>query len=259
MTLEFKSDLKSFFLTVLVVIILYLIFFNIILKQPLLIKPSFEFIDVALGTDESGTIGQNDNIASYTKESEAVTKNIESKVQNPTENTQVLSDGDIEIPSKPKKKEHVKTNPSTTPTSSVPAAPKAVLKKREDIQVNNPNSNVTHSVNQGDNTKPGIKGTAEGNPESANFNVSKSLISIVKGDRKIQSIDKFKGDVPAATIYASVLVKEDGTSKFIDFESGSSSYDKKYQIAITNYLKRMHFDISDHSSLVIIKFNFIVE
>ena len=50
-----------------------------------------------------------------------------------------------------------------------------------------------------------------------------------------------------------------GTGRFIQIVKGSSSNDAKYKRAITEYLTKIGFNPSDHSSLVTVKFKFEVQ
>ena len=69
----------------------------------------------------------------------------------------------------------------------------------------------------------------------------------------------FNGDVEPATIYAEIEVNPAGVGTFTQITKGSSSNDAKYKTAIKEYLRKISFDKSDHSSVVTVKFKFDVQ
>ncbi|MFM7646055.1 MAG: hypothetical protein ACKO41_05000 [Sphingomonadales bacterium] len=79
---------------------------------------------------------------------------------------------------------------------------------------------------------------------------------VTKGDRKIVRSYAFEGDLNKATIYANILVAPDGTGQLIGLAKGSSTTGSAYKQAITRYLEKMRFDVSDHESMVTVQFNF---
>ncbi|MFN5023321.1 MAG: hypothetical protein ACK5EG_04640, partial [Chitinophagaceae bacterium] len=60
------------------------------------------------------------------------------------------------------------------------------------------------------------------------------------------------------TIYAEIEVSPNGQGRFIQIARGSSSNDVKYKRAIVEYLTKINFNTSDHSSTVTVKFKFEV-
>jgi hypothetical protein len=82
---------------------------------------------------------------------------------------------------------------------------------------------------------------------------------VVKGDRKITKVYSFNGDVEPATVYAEIEVSAAGQGRFIQIVKGSSSNDSKYKKAIIEYLTKIAFNTSDHSSMVTVKFKFEVQ
>jgi hypothetical protein len=82
---------------------------------------------------------------------------------------------------------------------------------------------------------------------------------VVKGDRKITKVYSFNGDVEPATVYAEIEVSAAGQGRFIQIVKGSSSNDSKYKKAIMEYLTKIAFNTSDHSSMVTVKFKFEVQ
>ena len=82
---------------------------------------------------------------------------------------------------------------------------------------------------------------------------------VTKGDRRVTKTYSFNGDVPPATIYAEIEVNPSGVGRFIQISRGSSSNDPKYKRAIIDYLTKISFNSSDHSSTVTVKFKFDVQ
>ena len=64
---------------------------------------------------------------------------------------------------------------------------------------------------------------------------------------------------PVPTIYAEIEVSPNGIGRFVQIAKGSSSNDPKYKKAITEYLTKINFNTSDHSSMVTVKFKFEVQ
>jgi hypothetical protein len=62
--------------------------------------------------------------------------------------------------------------------------------------------------------------------------------------------------VEPATIYAEIEVNPSGAGRFVQIVKGSSSNDSKYKKAIVQYLTKISFNTSDHSSNVTVKFKF---
>jgi len=79
---------------------------------------------------------------------------------------------------------------------------------------------------------------------------------VTRGDRKIVKSYTFKGELDRATIYADVRVSPDGIGTFIQFAKGSGFTTSEYRNAITEYLRNIRFDKSDHTSTVTVQFNF---
>ncbi|HMR93626.1 MAG TPA: hypothetical protein PKC69_14995, partial [Chitinophagaceae bacterium] len=65
-------------------------------------------------------------------------------------------------------------------------------------------------------------------------------------------------DLAKATIYADIKVSPDGIGQFLNFAKGSTATSSAYRTAITQYLRNMRFNKSDHESTVTVQFNFRV-
>lgn len=114
--------------------------------------------------------------------------------------------------------------------------------------------------------KPGGKGDA-GNPngkpdsygDTPGGKTGGSGLRVSKGDRKIINNYIFMGDLPKATINAKIKVNPEGRGVFVGFDKGSTSSDSRYADAIRSYLPNIQFDKSDHTSDVVVPFNFKVQ
>jgi hypothetical protein len=104
----------------------------------------------------------------------------------------------------------------------------------------------------------GDTGLAKGKIDGKSYTGKRGLF-VTMGDRKIVKVYSFNEDVEAATIYAEIEVSPSGVGKFIQIVKGSSSNDAKYKSAIKEYLKKISFNVSDHSSVVTVKFKFEVQ
>ncbi|MCX8472426.1 MAG: hypothetical protein ORN85_02120 [Sediminibacterium sp.] len=262
MIISKNPNLSSGILTIIICIALYLILINIFLKESLKIEPLYEFIDVALGPDIEGKSGQNEAQSSFSNEAQQTSQ---SQQTSNTASTLPLETADNEDPDNtiaikknPKKTKITPINKDDNKTiTEAKPSPKAILKKQDLNKVNNTLPDQS-GLNQGEGTKEGIAGNPNGNPNSTNYSGQLGY-SVVNGDRKITYAEQFIGDVDAATIYAKISVNEAGKGNFIDFDRGSSSQNDAYKIAIKSILEKMKFNTSNHRSIVVVKFNFIVQ
>jgi hypothetical protein len=108
--------------------------------------------------------------------------------------------------------------------------------------------------------KPGGKGDAgdpSGKPDSyGNTPGGRTGGPRVIGNRKIIKYYSFTGDLPKATIYATVKVSPTGVGTFKGFAKKSSSTNASYAASIQQYLSKIQFDKSLEESTVIVQFNF---
>ena len=109
--------------------------------------------------------------------------------------------------------------------------------------------------------KPGGKGDAgdpSGKPDSYGNSPGgrSSGGPRVIGNRKIIKYYSFTGDLPKATIYATVKVSPEGVGTFTGFAKNSSSTNASYATSIRQYLGKIQFDKSSQESTVTVQFNF---
>ncbi len=168
------------------------------------------------------------------------------------------------IPKANKVAEEPVTKPvkNTTPAPVVTPAPKPQKPKATYNGSTTGNGNGATEDNgytyQGN--KPGGKGDAgdpSGKPDSYGNNPGgRSGGPRVIGNRKIIKYYSFTGDLPKATIYATVKVSPDGVGTFKGFAKNSSSTNASYATSIQQYLGRIQFDKSSEESTVVVQFNF---
>ncbi|MEO5564561.1 MAG: hypothetical protein ABIR18_14035 [Chitinophagaceae bacterium] len=156
----------------------------------------------------------------------------------------------------------VKTPPKVDPLPPAPPKPKAVLGKTTTgdgkgggVATNYEKAGgagTGYGVGNGSGTGGGA-GTGSGGGRGGGVGPQ-----VTKGDRSIVGSYNFEGDLDKATIYADIKVSPDGVGEFLQFARGSSSQNSAYRTAITQYLRRMRFNRSDHESTVTVRFNFRV-
>jgi hypothetical protein len=163
----------------------------------------------------------------------------------------------------PKPNNTSKTN--TTPNTPVVKAdpkPKAVFKGGNGNGGNDADE-YNNANNQGIAGGKGDQGKSNGNPNSDNYTGNGGRGNggpqVVKGNRKITGAGTFTGDLPKATILASISVDANGNGSFIKIEKGSTYFDNSYATAIKNYLPRIQFNKAAETSTVTVKFVFDVK
>lgn len=160
----------------------------------------------------------------------------------------------------------VKTEPKPDPPPPAPPKPKAVLGKTtsgngagggaaEDYDRSG-GTGKGYGVGNGSGTGGGTgTGSGGGNGSGTGSGVGPR---VTRGDRRIVASYSFEGDLAKATIYADIKVSPDGVGTFSNFAKGSSSTSSTYRTAITQYLRNIKFNKSDHESTVTVQFNFRV-
>lgn len=154
-----------------------------------------------------------------------------------------------------------KTEPVVTPA---PPKPKAVLNRTIGGTGTGGNGADTYQkgTNEGMAGGNGDQGKLNGNPNSTNYEGNGGNGNggprITKGDRKIIRYYSFEGDLDRAVVYAEIKVSPDGIGQFMQIAKGSTTNTQAYKNAITEYLRNIRFDKSDHESVVTVQFNFRV-
>jgi hypothetical protein len=160
----------------------------------------------------------------------------------------------------------VKTEPKPDPPPPAPPKPKAVLGRTTTGSGTGGGAAEDYARSGGSGTGTGV-GNGSGSGGGAGTGSGGGTGSgtgggvgpkVTRGDRRIVSTYSFQGDLARATIYADIKVSPDGVGTFENFARGSSSTSSAYRTAITQYLRNIKFNKSDHESTVTVQFNFRV-
>ena len=161
----------------------------------------------------------------------------------------------------------VKTEPKPDPPPPAPPKPKAVLGRTTTGSGTGGGAAEDYARSGGSGTGSGV-GNGSGSGGGAGTGTGGGTGSgtgsgvgprVTRGDRRIVSSYSFQGDLARATIYADIKVSPDGVGTFENFARGSSSTSSAYRNAITQYLRNIKFNKSDHESTVTVQFNFRVD
>lgn len=252
---EQQKNIKAGIYTTLICVLLFLLFFIFNWEQaaPTIIPPVPSFIEVNLGNSETGA----GDVAPQSKEAPApeignskMVKASSSTKDNHINNS-VTDENDEAIKSS-NTKNKLKSSP-------IPPAPKPKALMGKYAGGNSKGGNQQDSYNdvkdQGIAGGKGDQGVANGSIDGKSY-TGQGGPFVTKGDRRITKAYQFNGDVEPATIYAEIEVNPSGTGRFIQIVKGSSSNDSKYKKAIVEYLTKISFNSSDHSSNVTVKFKF---
>ncbi len=160
----------------------------------------------------------------------------------------------------------VKTTPKPIVETPAPVKPKAVIGRT--LAGNNTGGGAAENydraggkgngsgVGNGNGTGGGT-GTGDGGGNGPGRGPGTGP-KVTKGDRRIISAYAFQGDLEKATVYADIKVSPDGLGQFMQYAKGSTATGSSYRTAISQYLRNMRFDKSDHESVVTVQFNFRV-
>ncbi len=258
---EQQKNLKAGIYTGLICVVLSLMFVVLQWQKtpPTIVPPEPLFMEVNLGNSETG-LGET---APVSKEAPALDEGtISNKVATSTPETEKIntsSDDPTDELVKTNKEKVISKNTITPPNVKV-EKPKAVMGKYQggNGKGGNNQDSYNNTKNQGIAGGTGDQGAANGKIEGKSY-TGKGGPFVTKGDRKIVKVYSFSGDVEAATIYAEIEVSPSGAGRFIQIAKGSSSNDAKYKSAIREYLNKISFNVSDHSSVVTVKFKFEVQ
>ena len=254
LSFEQSKNLKASFYTLIICASLAFIFIMVQWQQTAatITPPEPQFMEVNLGNSETGegTIPPLSKDApapevGANKFAKASANNQSIKVNNG-----VSDENDESIASKNNK--NIKASP--LPNN---AKPKAVMGKYAGGNGKGGNNQDSYNnvKDQGIAGGKGDQGVANGSINGNSYTGSGGPF-VTKGDRKITKAYSFNGDVEPATIYAEIEVSPNGQGRFIQITRGSSSNDSKYKRAIIEYLTKINFNTSDHSSTVTVKFKF---
>ncbi len=257
---EQEKNLKASIYTGLICVALSLVFVVLQWQKtpPTITPPEPQFMEVNLGNSEAG-LGETPPLSKEAPASDEqkVSNKIATSIPE-TEKINTSSDHPTDELVKTSKEKVVSKN--TIPPPKPVKEAKAVMGKYKGGNGKGGNNQDSYNAikNQGIVGGNGDQGVANGKVDGKTY-TGKGGPFVTKGDRKIVKVYSFNGDVEAASIYAEIEVSPSGTGKFIQIAKGSSSNDAKYKSAIKEYLNKISFNVSDHSSVVTVKFKFEVQ
>ena len=256
LSFEQSKNIKATVYTILICVALAFLFIVLQWQQasPTITPPQPQYMEVNLGNSETGE-GTNPPLSKdapapevgANKFSKASAKNQSIKLNNGATN-----ENDEEIASG--KNKNIKATP--LPTNS---KPKAVMGKYAGGNGKGGNNQDSYNniKDQGIAGGKGDQGVPNGSINGNTYTGTGGPF-VTRGDRRVTKAYSFNGDVEPATIYADIEVNPAGQGRFIQISKGSSSNDAKYKRAIIEYLTKINFNSSDHSSTVTVKFKFEV-
>ena len=226
-----------------------------------------DFIEINLGNDIEGFGKVQPLVKGEKAPSVAVAEQPRQTAVANTKAEEVKTDDDPDKESAPVNKPVKTTVKVSTPVPVVVAEPKP--QKPKIAGYSGPKNGTGNGATEDNGyryqgNKPGGKGDAgnpNGNPDSYGNSPGGKTGGgprVTNGDRKIIRYYSFTGDLDKATIYAMIKVSQDGKGQFAGFGKNSTSRNPAYANAITEYLRNIQFDKSDHISDVTVQFNFTV-
>ena len=255
---EQQKNIKATVYTSLICTAIVLLFFVLQWQQtpPMITPPQPTYMEVNLGYSETGQ-GETPPLSKDAPAPEVgASKQVQAKA--------AVNAVKIKANSNDVNDEAIKSSTATkqAKTMPLPPAPKPKALMGKYAGGNGKGGNNQDSYNnvkdQGIAGGKGDQGVANGSINGKVY-AGKGGPFVTKGDRQITKVYSFNGDVEAATIYAEIEVNPNGTGRFVQIVKGSSSNDIKYKKAITEYLTKISFNASDHSSFVTVKFKFEVQ
>lgn len=252
---EQQKNIKAGVYTSLICVLLFLLFFIFNWNQaaPTIVPPITTYMEVNLGNSETG-VG---DIAPKTKEAPApeIGKSSMAKASS-NEKAIKINNSITDANDEAIKTSSAKNKLKSTPLPSA-SKPKALMGKYAggDGKGGNNQDSYNDVKDQGIAGGKGDQGVANGKINGNDYSGEAGPF-VTKGDRRITKAYLFNGDVEPATIYAEIEVNPAGSGRFIQIVKGSSSNDGKYKKAIVQYLTKISFNNSDHTSNVTVKFKF---
>lgn len=255
---EQQKNIKASIYTTLICVIMALLFVVLQWNQtpPIITPPEQSYMEVNLGNSETGQ-GETPPLS---KEAPAPEVGAPKKANFKADNNAVKTT----INSNDPNDESVNAKKVTKKSKAIPVPialkPKAVFGKYAGGNGKGGNNQDSYNnvKDQGIAGGKGDQGVANGSINGKSYTGTGGPF-VTKGDRQVTKVYSFNGDVEAATIYAEIDVNPSGTGRFVQIVKGSSSNDTKYKKAIIEYLTKISFNVSDHSSVVTVKFKFEVQ
>jgi hypothetical protein len=258
LSFEQQKNIKASLYTTVICILLGLLFVVLQWNQtaPIITPPQPSYMEVNLGNSETGS-GETPPLSKEAPAPEVgSTKQQTVKAANNTVKTNINSN-DVND-------EAINAKKSTKQTKAIPVPPspkpKAMMGKYAGGNGKGGNNQDSYNnvKDQGIAGGKGDQGVANGSINGKSYTGTGGPF-VTKGDRHVTKVYSFNGDVEAATIYAEIEVNPSGSGRFVQIVKGSSSNDAKYKKAIIEYLTKISFNATDHSSIVTVKFKFEVQ
>ena len=258
LSFEQEKNIKAGVYTGLICLALSLVFFVLKWQEPApkVVPPLPEYMEVNLGNSNTGSGDIPPMSQSAPAPEQGATATITKVASSvPSKINTSSNDASDEAIRSGTTKSTTKNNPAP-----LPAKPKALMGKYAGGNGAGGNNQDSYNnvKNQGIAGGKGDQGVANGAIDGKAYTGSGGPF-VTKGDRRVTKTYSFNGDVPPATIYAEIEVNPNGVGRFIQITRGSSSNDPKYKRAIVDYLTKISFNTSDHSSTVTVKFKFDVQ
>ncbi len=256
---EQQKNIKASVYTLLICTILASLFFVLQWNQipPIITPPEPSYMEVNLGNSETG-LG---DVHPMSKEAPApeVGSTKQTKASAAVNALKVNASASNDDNDEAIKSSTAKKNNNNIPVPPTPK-PKAMMGKYAGGNGKGGNNQDSYNniKDQGIAGGKGDQGVANGSINGKSYQGTGGPF-VTKGDRQITKVYSFNGDVEAATIYAEIEVSPNGIGRFVQIAKGSSSNDSKYKKAIIEYLTKINFNVSDHSSTVTVKFKFEVQ
>ncbi|MEX1202552.1 MAG: hypothetical protein WEA59_04885 [Ferruginibacter sp.] len=267
---ESEKNKKALMYTTIICGVLLLLFFliswKIIPAAPPVVQ---DLIEINLGNNDEGFGEEQPLIKGQMAPSEEAVVLPQQPASPQQQEEQVNADDNAAVDAAPVNKP-VKTKPTvikpTTPAPTPAAAPKPQKPK---LTYNGPGSSGGNNATEdngyrSEGNKPGATGDAgdpSGNKDSYGNSAGGKTGGprVTDGNRKIIRYYSFNSDLPKATIYARIKVSAAGEGTFSRIVKPSTSFDVRYGVQITNYLRSMAFDKASDESIITVQFNFTVQ
>lgn len=267
---EREKNRKALTYTAVICSVLLLMFIFISWKiSPVTVPPQTDLIEVNLGNNDEG-FGEEQPLIKGERSPETETPPAPKPVQAKEieEEEKVKPEDNAEETAAPVTKVEKKTPKVKTPVTPAPVVTPAPKPQKPKIVYNGPGkgggNNATQDngyTMQGNNKNgKGDAGDPNGNKDSYGNTPGGKVggPKVINGNRKVIRYYSFTGELPKATINAVIKVAPSGQGTFLKIGQGSTSFNKAYADAISNYLRNMQFDKSDDESTVTVQFNFTV-
>ena len=271
MTSAFESEKnkKAFIYTAIICGLLLLMFFLISWTVMPVTPPVVpDLIEINLGNNEEGFGKEQPLIKGERSPSHEAAIQPRQAAPKQPEEEKVQPDDNAEENAAPVNKPIKNTPVVKTVTAPTPVIAPAPKPQKPKITYNGPGNGGGNNATEDNGYKyqgnnPNGKGDAgdpNGNKDSYGNTPGGKVGGprIISGNRKIIRYYSFLGELPKATIYASIKVSPSGQGTLIKLVKPSTSFDQGYATAISTYLRNMQFDKSSDESTVTVQFNFIV-